>query len=107
MTAAPLVLPAHAKVNLTLEVLGRRPDSYHELASVMQTISLADTVTLIPGGDGLVVEAPDGWDMPSNSDNLVVRAVDAFRMASASPALLVGVRLQKWIPPAAGLGGGS
>ena len=43
-----IVLEAHAKLNLTLEVLGKRDDGYHETASIMQTLELADTVTLEP-----------------------------------------------------------
>ena len=49
---------AYAKINLSLEILGRRPDGYHNIASVMQTISLADTLTVEPAPPGeLVVEA--------------------------------------------------
>jgi 4-diphosphocytidyl-2-C-methyl-D-erythritol kinase len=96
-------LEAHAKVNLTLEVLGRRDDGYHEIASVMQTISLHDTLTLTEADD-IVLEC----DQPglSSPDNLALCAARLLRKETGSKK---GARLtlRKGIPVSAGLGGGS
>lgn len=94
---------AHAKLNLTLEILGRRPDGYHEIASVMQTIDLHDDVTARPA-DGIKVEC----DNPSlaGEANLAYRAAEALRrQAGINHGALITIT--KRIPVAAGLGGGS
>ena len=96
---------ARAKVNLGLEVLGRRADGYHELRSVMHGIELADRVTLEASGDGIALEcvAPD---VPRTPDNLAWRAAELVRRETGS-ATGVRIRIEKRIPVAAGLGGGS
>ncbi|MDP3767039.1 MAG: 4-(cytidine 5'-diphospho)-2-C-methyl-D-erythritol kinase [Dehalococcoidia bacterium] len=94
---------AHAKLNLTLEILGRRPDGYHEIASVMQTIDLHDNLTVRPADD-IKVEC----DNPSlaGEANLAHRAAEALRkQAPAGRGALITIT--KRIPVAAGLGGGS
>ena len=100
---ASISMKAHAKVNLTLEVLGRREDGYHEIASIIQTISLFDTLMLEPADD-VTVEC----EQPSlqSDDNLVLRAA---RLLRHDLGLTDGVRivLRKDIPVSAGLGGGS
>ncbi len=96
---------AYAKVNLSLEVLGKRPDGFHELASVMQTVGLYDTLYITP--------APDlqfDCDQPDlvTEDNLVWRA--ALRLLEVCPddqKRGADIYLQKGVPIAAGLGGGS
>ncbi|MBI4307805.1 MAG: 4-(cytidine 5'-diphospho)-2-C-methyl-D-erythritol kinase [Chloroflexi bacterium] len=98
-----IVCTAYAKVNLTLEVLGRRPDGFHEVRSVLQTIDLHDTLT---------VEAADSLILACNRreleglDNLALRAARLLQEAAGARG---GARLilQKRIPIAAGLGGGS
>jgi 4-diphosphocytidyl-2-C-methyl-D-erythritol kinase len=98
-----LTLKAYAKVNLVLEVLGRRGDGYHEIASLMQTIGLHDVLTF---------EAADKIEFSCSAaelqtkDNLVLKAVRALRQATGEKA---GARiaLEKKIPLATGLGGGS
>ena len=96
---------ARAKVNLGLEVLGRRADGYHELRSVMWAIELADRVTLEAGGEDISLEcaAPD---VPQTSDNLAWRAAELVRR-EAGTATGLRIRIEKRIPVAAGLGGGS
>jgi 4-diphosphocytidyl-2-C-methyl-D-erythritol kinase len=99
-----LVLSAAAKVNLTLEVLGRRADGYHEIATVMQTIDLADRLTLEEAeGLELRTAAPG---IPTDARNLALRAAMALRHASGTDRGVL-IRLDKRIPVAAGLGGGS
>lgn len=110
---APVVRLAPAKLNLTLAVVGRRADGYHALHSVVMPLGLADRLTLAvraTGPDSLHVE---GHDAGRVEDNLVIRAIAATRAAAqplaAGPAGCppLAARLDKRIPVAAGLGGGS
>ena len=96
---------AYAKINLTLDVLGRRPDGYHDLATVMQAIDLYDTLCLTATRDTqvrLVCSVPE----LNNQQNLAARAVELVRQHQG---LTQGVQIElhKRIPMAAGLGGGS
>jgi 4-diphosphocytidyl-2-C-methyl-D-erythritol kinase len=113
----PVVRLAPAKVNLTLAVLGARPDGYHELHSVMVPLDLADRLSVSPttpgGRDTLHVE---GYDPGPVADNLVLRAFGSARQAvratqPAGPHAIdlppLAARLEKRIPIAAGLAGGS
>lgn len=101
-------LRACAKINWALEVLGRRADGYHEVRTVLQTIAWWDEIDLDSGvAPGFVLQAPDGWTVPTDTSNLAVRAGLAFSAAAAGSAPAVAVRLVKHVPAAAGLGGGS
>ncbi len=100
-----VMLPAFAKINMTLEVLGRRADGYHELASVMQTVALCDTVTLAPAPEDVRTLICDDPALATTT-NLALRAVDALAMV-AQAAGGVALELRKAIPVQAGLGGGS
>jgi 4-diphosphocytidyl-2-C-methyl-D-erythritol kinase len=96
---------APAKINLTLSVLGRRTDGYHELESLVTFADVHDVVTLEPGAAGSVVVAGPfaGY---IGGENLLVRALTL--LADADHALRLGsVRLDKHLPVAAGIGGGS
>jgi 4-diphosphocytidyl-2-C-methyl-D-erythritol kinase len=94
---------ALAKLNLDLRVLGRRPDGYHELRTIFQTISLADTleIAFTPGRRSRI-ELEDSAAIP---DNLAVRAAEALFSARIRGS--VRIALRKQIPMGAGLGGGS
>jgi len=94
-----------AKVNLVLKVLRRREDGYHDIASLMQKVSLADEMEFTPRGEGIALACP-GSDLPTGEGNLVVRAARAL-FADAGYAGGVEITLRKRIPTAAGLGGGS
>jgi len=98
---------ARAKVNLTLRVLGRRVDGYHDLESLVVFADCADTLTLQPGSAlGLTTTGPGAQDCGDMSDNLVVRA--ARGLAGRVPGLTLGhFTLDKRLPVAAGIGGGS
>lgn len=104
---AALAEQARAKVNLTLRVLGRRPDGYHELESVVAFAGVADRLTLTPGAKAeLTVTGPRAAECGALDDNLV------FRAARALGARIEGLRsgrftLDKQLPAAAGIGGGS
>ena len=107
MTLDPFVVRAPAKINLTLEILGRRKDGYHEIASVLQTVDLCDTLTFAPRADGQIrVECHDPALAENPAGNLVWRAARLLQQARQVDAGAT-IRLDKAIPTAAGLGGGS
>ena len=97
---------APAKINLALDILGRRPDGYHELRMVMQAISLCDTVTAAEGGSGFHLLA-DGFAVPGGKKSLEQQAAEAFFAAIGRPMPPLTVHLKKVTPAYAGLGGGS
>ena len=99
-----LVLNASAKVNLSLEVLGKRADGYHEIATVLQAVDLSDRL-MLDDADSLELET-DIEGVPTRADNLVLRAATLLRDA-AGVDRGARIRLEKRIPVAAGLGGGS
>ncbi|MEX0588937.1 MAG: 4-(cytidine 5'-diphospho)-2-C-methyl-D-erythritol kinase [Cyanobium sp.] len=104
---ADLCVRAPAKINLHLEVLGLRPDGFHELAMVMQSIDLADTLRLRPSADGQISLRCDRPDLPTDGTNLIVRAGELLRARSGFVELGAEVVLEKRIPIGAGLAGGS
>ena len=97
---------APAKINLALDILGKRPDGYHALCSIMQTVSLCDSVELSEGGEGFTLSMA-GFAPPEGRKTLEQRAAEAFfaRLGRAMPPLTV--RIAKRTPAYAGLGGGS
>ena len=103
MARERLTLKAYAKVNLALEVLGRRDDGYHDVETILQTVDLADRVE-ISAGDGLTVECND--PELSGEGNLAWKAAVALA-ERAGIAPRARIRIDKRIPVAAGLGGGS
>jgi 4-diphosphocytidyl-2-C-methyl-D-erythritol kinase len=107
LSPVPLVESAPAKVNLTLRVLGRRPDSYHEIESLVVFADFGDTLSLSPGGAlGLDLRGPRAGQAGDEADNLVIKAARA--LAERVADLKVGTfHLEKILPVAAGLGGGS
>lgn len=101
-----ITLPAFAKINLGLRVLGKRADGYHEIDTVFQTISLHDTITLTGTGRREIVLSCDDHSLSSRLDNLVYRAAETLQ-ARFAPDKGAHIRLFKRIPAQAGLGGGS
>ncbi|MGH7564448.1 MAG: 4-(cytidine 5'-diphospho)-2-C-methyl-D-erythritol kinase [Gemmatimonadota bacterium] len=100
---------APAKLNLWLEITGRRPDGYHTVDTCYQAIDLADTVILEPSdrpGVSCVVEGPFAEGVPEGPDNLAARAALLLAERTAHEPR-VAIRLIKEIPAGAGLGGGS
>lgn len=98
---------ACAKINLTLDVTGKRPDGYHTLRSVFQSVTLCDRVTLSEGAAGEIRVASNRPDLPCGRDNTVRRAAEAFFSAAGIENPGVSFRIEKSIPWQAGLGGGS
>jgi 4-diphosphocytidyl-2-C-methyl-D-erythritol kinase len=101
-----VVVWAPAKVNLYLEVLGKRPDGYHEIATLLIAISLFDTLTFRADAAGTVVLQGDEPALSMGPDNLIWRAAELLRQRTGT-RLGVRIQLRKRIPLAAGLAGGS
>lgn len=99
-------LPAFAKVNLFLRVLGKREDGYHEIETVFQTVSLKDILTFSERDDGLIELTCNNADIPVDERNLVARAAMELKKRFG---IKTGARihLEKNIPSPGGLGGGS
>ena len=99
---------APAKINLTLRVLGTRPDGYHELRTMFQSVALHDTLTFTANDGPFSIDSDDPR-CPSDQDNLVWRAADALWQAAGRRGKPSGVHVEirKQIPVEAGLGGGS
>ncbi len=106
MNSTSLSLPSFAKINLSLRILGKRPDGYHELHTILQTISLHDDLHFDLSGDGRITLTCNDPGIPTDAGNLVLRAAYALRDRYGVDT---GARisLQKVIPAQAGLGGGS
>ncbi len=98
-------IKAPAKINLFLEILGKRDDGYHEIETVMQEIDLADNLQFEEIQEGVKLECSDK-NIPCNQDNLVCRAANLIlRECGIKKGVLIS--LEKYIPVGAGLGGGS
>lgn len=106
MSFDTFTLRAFAKINWTLHVLGRREDGYHELQTVFQTVSLHDSLTFRSTPDKAITLLCNEPDIPSDDTNLVVRAAETLRQRFRVTAG-ASIILEKHIPPAGGLGGGS
>ena len=98
--------PAWAKLNLSLDVLGARPDGFHDLRMVMQSVDLHDDVTVTLDDTGTCRAETNRSYLPCGADNVAVRAAQVF-LARAGLKCGVHIRLHKRIPVCAGLGGGS
>ena len=99
------LINAYAKINLTLDITGRRPDGYHLLRMVMQSVSLCDRLTFTQGKAGIRILC-GCHNVPCDESNTVYQAASAF-FAYSGLEPCVTVEIQKNIPSQAGLGGGS
>jgi len=106
--AVVIVREAYAKLNLYLEITGRRSDGYHALRMLNQSISLCDKLTLAPGTGGITLSC-DAPEIPTDERNLVIKAAKLFleRAHLSLPADGLHFILEKRIPSQAGMGGGS
>ena len=105
MSSPRLTLPAPAKLNLMLHILGRRADGYHELQTLFQFLDYGDELSFAVRDDGEVRLQTDIADVPHDS-NLIVRAARALQKQSGS-SLGVDIWLKKILPMGGGIGGGS
>jgi len=99
------ILPAYAKINLALDVLGKRDDGYHEIKTVFQSIALADWLRFTPSPSKDIILKVVGGAPLKTEENLVYKAAHLLRRQRGFPG--VKITLFKIIPSAAGLGGGS
>ena len=104
MTALSFTLPSFAKINLYLEVLGRRADGYHDISTIFQTVSLCDEISFTISPD-LRLSCDDAA-IPAGEENLIIRAARQLQAASGYSAG-AQIHLTKRIPSPGGLGGGS
>ncbi len=101
-----ITLLSPAKINLTLDILGVRPDGYHELCSIIQPIDFFDEVSIeIGDGEGISLES-SGIEIPEGGDNLAWKAADMY-LGESGLSRSVKIHIRKRIPPGSGLGGGS
>src|SRR5215813_10631678 len=100
-----ITLPSFAKINWTLEILGKRPDGYHEVRTLLQTVSAADELTFELAERGITIDC-DHPEVPLDETNLVYRAAKLFGDFTGA-GKGVRIRINKRLPVAAGLGGGS
>ena len=103
---APLDVVTRAKVNLSLEVIRKREDGFHEIETILQSIDLADRMRIQLTSDARIHIQCDVPGIPTDDSNLCHRAVVAMRKV-AGPSLGARITLEKKIPAGAGLGGGS
>jgi 4-diphosphocytidyl-2-C-methyl-D-erythritol kinase len=103
-----VAVDAPAKINLALHVMGRRDDGYHLLESVCVFTRMGDRLSVeVADRDRFHVHGPYASDVPQDGSNLVLRALDALRQISGRDARPVSIALEKNLPVASGLGGGS
>lgn len=98
---------APAKINLMLDVTGKRDDGYHTLLTIMQSISLADTVSLTPNNSGKITIQCNDSMIPLGMDNIACKAAELFYRHTVISPTGLDIRIDKQIPSQAGLGGGS
>ncbi len=98
---------AHAKLNLTLDVLGRRPDGYHDLRMVMQSVALADVLTLEESGDGELRVRTNLHFLPNNEKNLAAQAALRWWETRGQVPRGLEITIEKSVPVCAGMAGGS
>jgi 4-diphosphocytidyl-2-C-methyl-D-erythritol kinase len=101
-----MVVKAFAKINLGLEVVRRRPDGYHDIRTLFQSIDLADTINLEPSPDGRIRVEGDDPSVPWDRSNLVYRAAALLQGKTGAPGGAL-IRVAKAVPAGKGLGGGS
>lgn len=99
-----VIVDAYAKINLLLDIVGKLPNGYHSLRMIMQSVSLCDTVTVERGKGGIVCDCPD---VPTDGKNIAWKAVTAFENATGLDCSDTHITIEKRIPSAAGLAGGS
>ena len=101
------IIKAPAKINLFLDVIGKREDGYHEIVSVMQTVDLYDTIKIKTRKDRVITASCDNADIPKNEKNIAYKAAELFFSLISDKSAGCDIYIEKKIPHAAGLAGGS
>ena len=96
-----------AKINLTLDIVGKRPDGYHELRMIMHSLNIYDEIYLKPNGSRDCTISTNLRYLPCDGRNIIVKAIQAFYDVSGIRPEGFDIRVKKTIPVAAGLAGGS
>ena len=107
LSATKICVKSPAKINLHLEIIGKRKDGYHELAMIMQNIDLSDYLELENNPKGVIKLNSDSTNLSLNDDNLIIKAANSIREISNNKKLGANIYLKKNIPIGAGLAGGS
>lgn len=102
-----ITVPAYAKINLTLDITGKRRDGFHTLSTIMQSISLADTVFIELNDSGKILFECTADGIPGGKENIAYKAAETFLDCSGISCGGLYIRIEKEIPAQAGLGGGS
>lgn len=102
-----VTVKAHAKLNLTLDIIGKRDDDYHLLESVMQSVSLHDLVTVRKVGGSEITVSTSDESIADDQSNIAYRAAEAFFEATGIPRTGIEIKIKKNIPTGAGMAGGS
>ena len=102
-----LTLPAPAKLNLFLHITGRRDNGYHELETLFQFLTIADTLEFTLNDDGVIRLNSDSPEPIALADNLIYRAAQALQPYCANSKLGADIKLTKRLPMGGGVGGGS
>lgn len=102
-----ITVEAPAKINLTLDILGKRDDGYHLIKTLMQSIDLCDTVSVWDTGDGGISITCTEESLPCDESNIAYRAAKAFFECTQRENPGIGIKIKKRIPVSAGLAGGS
>ena len=107
LSTTKICVKSPAKINLHLEIIGKRKDGYHELAMIMQNIDLSDYLELENNPKGVIKLNSDSNNLSLNNDNLIVKAANYIKELSNNKNLGANIFLKKNIPIGAGLAGGS
>ena len=107
LSTSKFFIKSPAKINLHLEIIGKREDGYHELAMIMHNIDLADYIELENHQSGKIILTSDCRDLPLDEDNLILKAANLLKDISNNKELGAKIFLKKNIPIGAGLAGGS
>ena len=101
-----LKVKARAKINIILDILGKRDDGYHEIKTITQTLDLSDTITVSKNESGIITISTNSGKIPSDSSNLAYRAAECLKKKYNINGG-IAIEIDKNIPVAAGLAGGS
>ena len=107
LSTTKICVKSPAKINLHLEIIGKREDGYHELAMIMQNIDLSDYIEFENNQIGEIKLKSDSKDLNLDEDNLIIKAANYIKDLSKNKELGANIFLKKNIPIGAGLAGGS